>query len=291
MAADDSASALAALETAADAATRRRQLPVMCKALAALSQRYAAGGRFEEAWRAQVRLAEASEQLLLNRASARYYLLRIEHELSSVREERDREHTLRHESEALARQLTELNAELSRRMREVEELQSQLAREAVHDPLTGLFNRRYLDSALPGLAGAAERHDTPLTLALIDLDYFKNVNDRHGHLAGDKVLRRIGKLLGSALRPSDIVARWGGEEFVGLLHRMTPESLATIAEKLRLLVESSFIEVDGERVRVTVSVGATFIRPGDTVQSVIARADRLLYASKTGGRNRVTLAA
>jgi len=100
MADDGSGLALAALETAVEAATRRRHLPIMCKALAALSQRYAAQRRFEEAWQAEARLGEASEQRLLNRASARYYLLRIEHELSSGARERDREHTLRHESEA-----------------------------------------------------------------------------------------------------------------------------------------------------------------------------------------------
>ena len=292
LAADDHAAALVALETAAAVATRRRHLPIMCKAYAALAQRHAAAQRFEAAWQAQARLGEASEQRLLNRASARYYLLRIEHELSNVREERDREHTLRHESEALARQLTELNAELSRRMREVEELQSQLAREAVHDPLTGLFNRRYLDSAMPGLAGAAERHGTPVTLALIDLDHFKSVNDRHGHLAGDKVLRRIGKLLRTALRPSDIVARWGGEEFCVVFPATdlagAATALASLAAKLReLQVEWAGRTIGGFTFSAAI---AAFGPHGRTLAELVGAADSALYAAKGAGRDRVLVA-
>ena len=104
--------------------------------------------------------------------------------------------------------------ELSRKVREVlEDLQARLANEAVHDPLTQLFNRRYLDSVVPGLLSGAGRRGAPLSLALIDLDYFKKVNDVHGHLAGDKVLMYIGRLLATSLRPSDVVCRYGGEEF------------------------------------------------------------------------------
>ena len=142
-------------------------------------------------------------------------------------------------SEVLNRQLEQLNAELSRKMREIEELQARLKLEAVHDPLTQLFNRRYLDSAMPGLIGSSERWNTPLTLALLDLDHFKRVNDRHGHLAGDKVLRRIGKLFGTSLRPSDIVARWGGEEFCIVFPETdvagAATALASLAAKLRML--------------------------------------------------------
>lgn len=292
MAAAAPEAALAALVLAAEAAARRKHLPVMCKAWDALSQRYAALGRFEEAWHAQRRLLDAHQQRLLNRASARYYLLRVEHELSSAREERDRESSLRHESEALNRQLAEVNAELSRKMREVEELQSRLALEAVHDPLTGLFNRRYLDSTMPGLGGAAERHGTPLTLALIDLDHFKQVNDRHGHLAGDKVLRRIGKLLAASLRPSDIVARWGGEEFCVIFPATDVAGAATALASLAARLRSLEVEWAGKVVGgFTFSAALAAYGPhGRTLAELVGAADDALYAAKGAGRDRVLVA-
>jgi diguanylate cyclase (GGDEF)-like protein len=292
MAAEPPEGALPALEKAAEVATQRKHLPIMCKAHAALSERYAALGRFEDAWRAQRRLTDANQQRLLNRASARYYLLRVEHELSSVREERDRESTRRQESEALNRQLADLNAELSRKMREVEELQAQLALEAVHDPLTGLFNRRYLDTAMPALASAADRHASPLTLALIDLDHFKRVNDRHGHLAGDKVLRRIGKLLGASLRPSDVVARWGGEEFCVIFPSTdiagAATALATLAARLRELeVEWAGRVVGGFTFSAALAGYGTH---GRTLSELVGAADDALYAAKGAGRDRVLVA-
>src|SRR5688500_16765473 len=148
---DDDATAVQALALAAETAHRHKHVMTLCKAHKALSERLASMGRFEDAFHAQRRLFEANNQRLDNRASARYYLLRVEHELSSVRAERDDALRQRRASEALYRQLEQLNAELSRKMREIEELQARLKREAVHDPLTQLFNRRYLASAMPGL--------------------------------------------------------------------------------------------------------------------------------------------
>jgi len=122
-------------------------------------------------------------------------------------------------------------------MIQVEALQAQLAVEAVHDPLTQLFNRRYLDSVMPGLLGAAERRGTPLALALVDLDHFKQVNDRYGHPAGDVVLREIGRVLPMALRPSDVVCRYGGEEFCIVLPDAdgpgAEKALSSLAARLR----------------------------------------------------------
>jgi diguanylate cyclase (GGDEF)-like protein len=284
--------ALPALRAAADAATTRKHLPTLCKVHRTLAERYAALDRFEEAYHEQCRLVDANEQRLLNRASARYYLLRVEHELSNARAERDREHEKRQESEALNRQLADLNAELSRKMREVEELQARLAREAVHDPLTQLFNRRYLDSTMPGLIGAAERRGTPLTIALVDLDYFKRVNDRHGHLAGDKVLRRIGKLFAASLRPSDIVARWGGEEFCIVFPDTdvagAATALSTLAAKLRAL------EVDWAGATIggfTYSAAlAAYGVNGRSLADLVSAADHALYAAKGAGRDRVLVA-
>jgi diguanylate cyclase (GGDEF)-like protein len=284
--------ALPALIDAADVATRHKHLMTQCKATAALSERLASLGRFEEAFHAQRRMHDANTQRLHNRASARYYLLRVEHELAGVRAERDRALLKQQLSEELNRQLHEVNAELSRKMREVEELQARLAREAVHDPLTQLFNRRYLDSTMPGLIGAAERRGRPLTVALLDLDHFKWVNDRHGHLAGDKVLRRIGKLFSASLRPSDVVARWGGEEFCVVFPDTdiggASTALAALAAKLRGLT----VDWGGETITgLTFSAAlAAHGAHGRTLDELVSSADRALYGAKNAGRDRVMIA-
>jgi diguanylate cyclase (GGDEF)-like protein len=177
-------------------------------------------------------------------------------------------------------------------MREVEELQARLAREAVHDPLTQLFNRRYLDSTMPGLIGAAERRGTPLTIALVDLDYFKRVNDQHGHLAGDKVLRRIGKLFATSLRPSDIVARWGGEEFCIVFPDTdvagAATALATLAARLRALeVEWAGATIGGFTYSAALAAYGT---NGRSLSDLVSAADHALYAAKGAGRDRVLIA-
>jgi diguanylate cyclase (GGDEF)-like protein len=288
----DDERALPALRAAADAATSRRHLMTMCKVHRALAERLAALGRFEEAYAEHRRLLDATLQRLSHRASARYYLLRVEHELSHVRAERDSAVALRRESEETNRQLAELNAELSSKMREIEELQSRLAAEAVHDPLTQLFNRRYLDSAMPALASAADRRDTPITLALVDLDHFKRVNDVHGHLAGDKVLRHIGKLFATSLRPSDIVARWGGEEFCIVFPDTdvagAATALASLASRLRTLeVEWGGVPISGFTFSAALSA---YGMHGTTLGDLVAAADRALYSAKDAGRDRVLVA-
>lgn len=289
---DDDERAVRALELAADTAARHKHVMTLCKANGALAPRLEKLRRFEEAFHAQRRLFDANNQRLENRASARYYLLRVEHELTNVRAERDRALRQRQESETLNRQLEQLNAELSRKMREIEELQARLKREAVHDPLTQLFNRRYLDSAMPGLVGSAERWNTPLTLALVDLDHFKRVNDRHGHLAGDKVLRRMGKLFATSLRPSDIVSRWGGEEFCIVFPETdvagAATALASLAAKLRTLEVDWGDEIIGG---FTFSAALAAHGPhGRTLDELVDSADRALYAAKGAGRDRVLIA-
>jgi diguanylate cyclase (GGDEF)-like protein/PAS domain S-box-containing protein len=158
------------------------------------------------------------------------------------------------------------------------------------DALTGVTNRKGMILRLQA-ALAEDRVAKNAGVLFFDIDHFKVVNDTYGHETGDRTLKMVAATLARNLRASDLLARWGGEEFVGLVHRMNTKTLASAAEKLRALVESSFIDVNGEHLRVTVSVGATFIRRGDTVESVVDRADGLLYESKTAGRNRVTLAA
>lgn len=289
---DDDDAAFAALDLAIETAERLRHVPTLCKACAAAARRFARAGRWEDAYRRQARLTEVSHERLANRAGAKHYLLKVEHELQHAREARDRAERERQESLALNRQLERLNRELERKVREVEELQGRLAAEAVHDPLTQLFNRRYLDSVLPALLAGANRRAAPLSLALVDLDHFKGVNDRHGHLAGDRVLMQIGRVLATSLRPADVLCRYGGEEFCVVLPDTDADgartALATLAARLReLVVPWGNVTLSG----FTFSAGIA-VAPDDglTQAELVSAADRALYHAKAQGRERVVLA-
>jgi diguanylate cyclase (GGDEF)-like protein len=124
---------------------------------------------------------------------------------------------------------------------------------------------------------------------LADLDEFKHINDTYGHVAGDAALVTVAKTLSNCLRASDVVGRWGGDEFLAILPGITREILARASEKFRTLVAQSTVPVDGSEIRVTISVGAAMVAPGDTPESLLNRADQHLYASKHSGRNRVSL--
>ena len=122
----------------------------------------------------------------------------------------------------------------------------------------------------------------------MDIDHFKRFNDAYGHKTGDDVLVMVAKSISFSLRKMDVVARWGGEEFIVILPGASRVIIKSVAERIRILIENSFLLVDEERVHVTVSIGATMSRADDTIEAIVGRADRLMYASKSGGRNRVT---
>jgi diguanylate cyclase (GGDEF)-like protein len=126
---------------------------------------------------------------------------------------------------------------------------------------------------------------------MIDIDHFKDVNDTYGHASGDRVLRMVGWTLANAVRRNDAAARWGGEEFLVVCPRIGEAALAEVAERVRALVERSWLRIeDGRHISVTVSIGAAMARSGDDLTSLAARADEQLYKSKAAGRNRVTIA-
>jgi len=284
--------ALALLQVAAEAAERHRYLPGECKAWSRLVERHAEAGDFRAAYEGSRKLLAAQTERLSYRASAKYFLLRVEHELEHARAERDRALAQRQETERMNAELERLNADLQHKMIQVEALQAQLAVEAVHDPLTQLFNRRYLDSVMPGLLGAAERRGTPLALALVDLDHFKQVNDRYGHPAGDVVLREIGRVLPMALRPSDVVCRYGGEEFCIVLPDAdgpgAEKALSSLAARLRdLRVEWQGRTLGG----FTFSAGVAALgQHGRGFSDLLSAADRAMYDAKEAGRNRIFIA-
>jgi diguanylate cyclase (GGDEF)-like protein len=164
------------------------------------------------------------------------------------------------------------------------------------DPLTGLPNRRAFLAAAQAAIATAWRQSAPLSVMLIDLDRFKAINDRHGHPAGDAVLRATAEVLRATLRRTDLPVRWGGEEFAALLPFTGTEEAATLAERLRYAVRALVPHPGGDAAGpVTISVGIAAITPAVTADSALAAgmgaADAALYAAKTQGRDRVALAA
>jgi diguanylate cyclase (GGDEF)-like protein/PAS domain S-box-containing protein len=166
---------------------------------------------------------------------------------------------------------------------------AEMERLAMVDPLTDVPNRRYLEMALSSRLAEVRRYGMELAVAVVDLDDFKDVNDRFGHGIGDAVLRMVATALVANERAEDVVARLGGDEFVVLLQHADADSARTICERLRMLIEGSMLEQDGIAVGVTASFGVTTVTAADDVVSVMRRADELLYAAKRH-QNTVALA-
>jgi diguanylate cyclase (GGDEF)-like protein/PAS domain S-box-containing protein len=162
-----------------------------------------------------------------------------------------------------------------------------LKKEALVDPLTGLGNRRFAEMNIASALRDIEAEGAAFGLLILDIDHFKKVNDEFGHMVGDRVLRMVAWTLANAVRRNDAAARWGGEEFVVLCPGIRPELLAEVAERVRALVERSWIGLgEGRKAAATVSIGGAMARRGDTLESLVGRADERLYSCKESGRNR-----
>lgn len=151
-----------------------------------------------------------------------------------------------------------------------------LKRETLLDMLTELPNRRYLQMNLTGSLAEYERHGNGFGLVFADVDHFKNFNDTYGHDIGDKVLLLVGKTMANCVRAYDMVGRWGGEEFLAIIRFTDEEQFIQVAEKIRHMVEQTFLMHGNEKLNVTITLGATHVRPEDTVESLVNRADRLM---------------
>ncbi|MFC1544558.1 diguanylate cyclase [Gemmatimonadota bacterium] len=163
---------------------------------------------------------------------------------------------------------------------------------AMIDPLTGLANRRFLDRVLDSKTDEMKRYDLNFGLVFIDIDHFKRVNDHHGHDVGDKVLCSVAQSLSTVIRSSDIVGRWGGEEFLAVVLNLDRCELEVVAEKMRQSIEALEVSSgNAAQLQVTISLGATLASAADGLDKteILKKADELMYASKSKGRNRVTL--
>jgi diguanylate cyclase (GGDEF)-like protein len=152
-------------------------------------------------------------------------------------------------------------------------------------------NRTYLERELKARFEEHQRYGVPFGVLFLDIDHFKTFNDSYGHDLGDRVLQFTASTMTGSSRPFDIYGRWGGEEFLGLIRNVQLPELELIGERLRKLIQESYLEHEGEELRVTVSIGATVVSEEDqNPKDVVNRADDLLYQSKSAGRNRLTAA-
>lgn len=164
-------------------------------------------------------------------------------------------------------------------------------RMTITDGLTNLANRKQLDSLLQDEVPRAARHGRNLSLLMLDIDHFKAINDTHGHLIGDAVLRGLATVLRKRLRPHDTIGRYGGEEFCAVLPETDLPGAAKIAEELRQQVMAQPFAVEGREVRITVSIGVATLVQGMQADQLYKSADEMLYRAKRDGRNRVSAAS
>ncbi|MBI9094502.1 MAG: GGDEF domain-containing protein [Sphaerochaeta sp.] len=160
---------------------------------------------------------------------------------------------------------------------------------AMTDQLTGLSNRRYTENYLSGKLRELEEFQAPFAVALVDIDHFKVVNDTYGHDVGDLAIQMATKSMVNAVRSGDLVSRWGGEEFLVILSSIGNRNLEQISERMRMLVESSSLQVNEKNIQVTISIGLVIVEKPVPKEIIIHMADQLMYQSKQKGRNCISL--
>lgn len=194
---------------------------------------------------------------------------------------------LRKNLRANKEQLHQQKDQLEVTHRELNSALRQMSEKAVRDELTGLYNRHQFSETMHSYLAIMQAPGSSLGVMMMDVDHFKQVNDIHGHLAGDEILRSFKKIPENCLRKTDFLARYGGEEFVVLLPNADLPTLKHISERIRKFVASEVFDNIEKGFGVTVSVGTTLYRNRETVEAVIARADKALYQAKMNGRNQV----
>ena len=187
----------------------------------------------------------------------------------------------------VAAQVEQLRARMHEQRHALQMTLAELELLSSHDALTGLFNRRFMVERLAREQQRLQDDPVRVCIGLVDLDHFKQVNDRHGHAAGDDTLRRFGEQVRRCLRATDVIARWGGEEFLLLLPDTDLPAAVAVLQRLRTGVADDALWQDRPELRVTVSVGVVRWPCGETADEVVERADRLAYAAKHAGRDRV----
>jgi diguanylate cyclase (GGDEF)-like protein len=210
-------------------------------------------------------------------------------------EKRVTERTKELQAEVFLRQnaenkLIELNEELHSQLDQITDLQEDLRQQAIRDALTGVHNRRYLTEVTEKELSRAERHQYPVSFILVDLDHFKDINDTYGHQAGDRVLIAIADLLCRETRRSDVVCRYGGEEFLLMLPETNLETALQRAENLRQAIAKANISHETHTLHLTASIGVTmYPAHGKDLDELFKNVDTAMYQSKNSGRNQVSV--
>lgn len=166
---------------------------------------------------------------------------------------------------------------------------NELLEKMFKDDLTNLPNRRYLNSHLESVMLKFEEIKAVFGVMFFDLDFFKKINDNYGHNAGDEVLKMVANVFKNSSRNKDVIGRWGGEEFLGVFENIEKKKFLEIAERIRMLIENSQVDLGDEKIKVTVSIGVAIAKEGEKIETVIRRADEALYLAKKKGRNRVEI--
>lgn len=184
--------------------------------------------------------------------------------------------------------MTNMTRELNKKNNALEKANAQITKLSRIDSLTGIANRRYFLEYFQKVHAHATRQDTPLSLVMADLDYFKDINDHFGHYTGDVVLKEFADLLQNKSRQEDLPARIGGEEFAVLLIHTGADQALTHAERMRSKLES--MELSNHNIKVTACFGVANLKDGEKIEEIMKRADKALYAAKNAGRNTVRFA-
>lgn len=187
----------------------------------------------------------------------------------------------------LGNEVSHLRERLHQRNRELNEAVDRIEKLAITDHLTGMFNRRFISGVLRRQKSLADRGDYRFAVAFVDLDHFKEVNDEHGHAAGDHVLRRLAEIIREELREPDFSARYGGEEFLLVMPLSDRSRAWHLAERLRERIAAADMDDIVPGLKITVSVGIADHHPGESVETLLERADQRLYRAKETGRNRI----
>ena len=212
---------------------------------------------------------------LLAAGLAVYFGLKMSRELDNI-------------DDYLEEKVSERTETLLDTQKELIEDNNELARLASTDPLTGLFNRAYMNDILKREQSRYQRYGQPFGIIMIDIDHFKRINDSYGHDAGDLILTQTAKQLKAAVRNSDFVGRWGGEEFIICCTTIDIEDIESIAENIRAFIEETDFDIINT---LTVSLGCAIIKPDEDIASLIKRSDIALYEAKNGGRNQTRVSA
>ena len=212
-------------------------------------------------------------------------------ELDEIKEIRNK---IKHVTKSLSKTITKKQEKdsiiidsLTHKVKAMNEELASAKEKVLIDGLTQINNRKAFDNKMSNAFNRKSKEIDPFTLAMVDIDYFKKINDEYGHTVGDDVLKTVAKTIKEAFRSNDFVSRYGGEEFAIIIKRIDMHYIQNICERLRASIESIDIKIDNNTIPISISIGVAFCNQSDTPKSLIDRADKALYLAKHSGRNTI----